>query len=225
MLPICNRRDPAIEYKDTIYESILKSYNKDKLYNEIVSMFEKYIIVGIHDNSKEISKHILSIKYKKDTSFTNTQEFKQLINLYNYNLTYTDPAERYIYLEPNVPNDMTKYVYEKCNGIVYHVTKNQKRLDNILKYGLKPKSPTYRSNSERIYVIAANKKENLIKKIKHIKSIFRKDPQYEETAILKIDLNKLPRKLNFYIDPAMNDPYTLWTAEYIPASCITTFKL
>lgn len=213
-------REDYVMYTDDLYETLLHSYDKDKLYDEIINNFGEYIVAGQFDSNNKLSKYILSIKYKKDRNFINASKFTEILNLFNYNITYIDPVERFIYLEPNVPDDMTEYVYKKCDGIVWHITKNQDTKRNILSYGLKPKSSEYRKYSERIYVIAADRKTVLDRKIKRMKKMFSGDDEHKNMALLKIDLNKYDKKLKFYIDPGMNDPYTLWTSEFIPPFCI-----
>lgn len=219
------RANLYLEYKDELYESILHSYDKDKLYKEIIKFFGNEIVKDYHDGDPDISKYILSIKYKNNYDFINTEKFKELKNLFNYNITYINPQERFIYLEPCVPEDMTNYIYTKCKGIVWHITKNEDTKRNILLYGLKPKSSDYRNCPERIFVFASHTEDGIRKKKNGMRKLFSKDVGHKNMSLLKIDLNKYDRKLNFYIDVAMNDPYTFWTSEYIPPFCIDEVEL
>ena len=55
-------REDYVMYTDDLYETLLHSYDKDKLYNEIINNFGEYIVAGQFDNNNKLSKYILSIK-------------------------------------------------------------------------------------------------------------------------------------------------------------------
>lgn len=150
--------------QNTLYETLLKSYDKEKLKQKIHDSFSENIFDFGYDSN--VSPKMLVIKYEYNYEFTKTYKFKQLLNLFNYTLTFIDPDDRLIYLEPNIPDEMSNYVYEHCNGIIWHITKKNKiSFDNIMKYGLKPKTVSYRNYSERVFFITGSTKDEIYKNI------------------------------------------------------------
>jgi CRISPR/Cas system-associated endoribonuclease Cas2 len=205
-----------------VYETLLKSYDKDKLKQKINEFFGDEIFQ--YDMDDEVSSKMLVIKYKRDYGFVKTGKFKSLLNLFNYNITFINPSERLVYLEPNVPDEMTKYVYETCNGIVWHITKNKSTFGNIIKYGLKPKTASYRNYSERVFFIAGSGKDEIFKNIRKTKDMFFGSDDHGSLVLLKVDLKRFEKKLRFFMDPTLKGMRAIWTSEYIPPFCINEIK-
>ena len=213
------RHRPYYIYKSHIYESILNSYDSKKLYDEIEKNFNDYIVHGYFPYKDKSTVKSIILKYKKDPSFVKTDKFEKLLNLYNYFITYIDEKYREIHLEPNVPDDVTNYIYDKCGGILYHVTKKS-AYQNIKKYGLKPRTASYRKYPERVYFTTGEDRRSIIENIDFVISILKQDESYiNNISVLKVDLSLYKNRISIYRDNTMdNDSY--WTSEYIPPYCI-----
>lgn len=221
--PVLHRE--YFRYKSNVYESILKSYDNKKLYNEILNNFDKDIVPYNYTYNDRATVKSFVIKYKKTYTFTETEKFRQLLNLYNYFITYIDKENKLIHLEPNIPDNMTDYVYNDCNGIVYHITKTDIYETKIKKYGLKPKTASYRKFPECVFVTTGKNEQEIKENIKYVKDILTDDPPYfRNTCILKIDLNKYKNKITLYKDNGMENN-SFWTSEYIPPYCIKTINI
>ena len=220
-------------YQYLLYESLLKSYDPKKLGNELNKKFKKYIkridIISFDRLTKNIR-----IEFYNEFDTTN-KEYQPLLNLYNYyELKNTD--NKIITLAPRISEDMSDKVYNKSNGIVYHICPNYVA-DKILENGLRPKggknSKIYKNrvwHPKSVYVIF-DKIDN------DIKDFFKKEIENDkisneydnnilknnDVTVLKIDLNKYNRKLKFYKDTVGGNSF-VYTKEYIPPQCISIYK-
>lgn len=217
------RHRPYYRYQSKIYESLLKSYDSKKLYDEIKKDFNKYIVSDYYAYKDKANIKTIILKYTDD-SFINNEKFKSLLNLFNYFITYNDIKRKELHIEPNIPDDETDFIYNECNGIVYHITKKN-NYNQIKKYGLKPRTAAYRTFPERIFVTTAKSNNEIKANIDYVKNILLEDPSYNDNNIyiLKIDLKKYKNKIKLFKDNGMeNDSY--WTSEYIPPFCIKQIK-
>jgi len=216
---------PYYVYKSHVYESLLKSYDTKKLYDKIVDKFGKYIVKYYAPYKDKATTKSLIIVYKDNIDFTKDPKFISLLNLYNYFITYIDYDNKEIHLEPNIPDDETNYIYDKCNGMVFHITLKNIYETKIKKYGLKPKTASYRKYPERVFVTTGENKKDIEDNIEFVKQILKEDVIYTEDNIivLKIDLNKYKNKITLYKDNGMMNK-SFWTSEYIPPYCIEIFK-
>jgi len=208
--------------QNKVYETLLKSYDKNKLKQKISDFFGEEIFQ--YDPDEEVSTKMLVVKYKRNYDFVKTEKFKSLLNLFNYNITFIDPSDRLVYLEPNVPDEMTRYVYETCNGVVWHITKNNSTFDNILKYGLKPKTASYRNYLERVFFVVGSNKDEVFKNLKKTKDMFFGSSEHTSLVLLKVDLKQFDKKLRFFMDPTIKGMRAIWTSEYIPPFCINKIR-
>lgn len=208
---------------EQIFETLSKSYDHMKLIDKITKQFHNKInSINIINSASDIKSFI--IHYNKP--FEEDEYLKSLLFFFNYHLVSSKKNE-YLIL-PNKPTDKTSYIYDKCKGIVYHVT-TKSAYDKILKWGLKPKTSI--SHNERIYIFA----EEDIKKLKlDIISMTdllqmsaeinnKYDKNYD--VILKIDLNKYKNMLTFYDDENVEVFSAYWTSEYIPPFCIERINI
>ena len=215
------RHRPYYLYKSKIYETLLKSYDSNKLYNEILKKYGQYIVDKYSAYKDKSTVKSIILIYKYSSKFTKEDEFQHLLNLYNYFITYDDINNHELHLEPNVPDDCTEFIYNDCNGILYHVTNKYIYEEKIKKFGLKPKTATYRYFPERVFYVAGTNKKDIVDNIEFVKDILKDDDIYKkyEMIILKVDLNKYKNKVSIFKDNGMeNDSY--WCGEYIPPYCI-----
>ena len=211
---------PYYEYKSFVYETLLSSYDAGKLYSELMSKFGDSLVEYHRMYNRKATNKSISLKYKK-LGFIYSDEFKTLLNLYNYTLTYVDEDLREINLEPNIPDDLSGYVYNNCKGVVYHITKYNK-LKNIKKYGLKPKTGKYRIFSERVYFTTGCDGNDIKSGLYKIYDIFIQDKTLDPSTIvvIEVDLNKYGHKVTLFRDNAIDDN-AYWTSEYIPPYCFS----
>ena len=209
---------PYYEYKSCVYEILLSSYDAQKLYSELMSRFGDSLVEYHRMYNKKATNKSISLKYK-ELGFVDSEEFKTLLNLYNYTLTYIDEDTKEINLEPNIPDDLSEYVYDECGGVVYHITKYFK-VGNIKKYGLKPKTGKYRDFSERVYFTTGNDSNDIRNGLDRIYDIFTQDKTFDPSTlvVIQVNLNKYGHKVTLFRDNVIDDN-AYWTSEYIPPYC------
>lgn len=224
-----NEGEYYTDYQEFLYESILKSYDPSKLIAAIKKEFgdvvvDSYIMnyVGMIDGTS--SPRSFGIQLRDDTDVDKfKKQIQHIINLYNYKITEYIAKERVIFFEPSIPEDATDYIYNDCDGVVYHITKT-KNVQSILSKGLRLKSGiTYRKFDERIFFTAAPVsflvKNNIYK--------IAADKRYElsEMSIIKIELNKYSKKIRVFRDPQSTHAEGFYTMEYIPSKCLSVVDI
>lgn len=229
-------------YQTLLYESILKSYDSRKLAEKLNKLFKTYIYKIEQINSSDI---VNSLRITFDIEFDNiNKKYVSLLNLFNYyestnnrNESINKQSDSYVItLSPRISEDMTNEVYNKSNGIVYHICPKYVTA-LILKNGLRPKgeknSKIYKNrinHPKSIYVIFGtidiNTKKYFQEQIDNDKISNQYDDSLykaDEYDILEINLNKYDRKLKFYKD-TLGGKNFVYTKEYIPAYCISIYK-
>lgn len=209
-------------YQDKLYESLLYSYDKDKLIKEINKICKikniKYI-----NTKRKITQFTIFIDIK-DLNDKNINKILELLHLYNYYWKTADYQEGSITLEPYKPEEAQKYIYDDCKGIIYTVTsaKVYNKIYNskeITKHILKPHEintkEQYRNG--RIFFIAHTEINNVKTQIRQIINT----SQIKYPILLKVDLNEYRHKLRFRIDSSSQGYNAYFTEEPIPSYCIT----
>ena len=120
-----------------------------------------------------------------------------------------------IKFEPYAQKDITTQA--KRYGVIYHLTP-ESCVENILSNGLIPKSENKSfSYPPRVYVLSGNldfrDASIMAKKLSEANGV------KEDYVLLSIDVNKLPKGLNFFGD--INYPIGYWTEQAIPPSAIS----
>ena len=221
-----NLYDPYTREQERLYESLLRSYSPQKLLNTLENKFGQRITKYAHLNPSEYDK-LCVVGFvctpENETFLRDNQDFQSILNLFNYTFSYSYELRRnghtlkMCVLEPNITGDYSNTVYNEWKGIVYHVTLKQ-YVDSILKNGLRPKSAEYRDYDERIFVTGGDDfARNL--------SILIDDLGYrsKDYVVLRIDLNKNPRKIKLFRDPMQSDTLGLYTKENIDKKCIEIY--
>lgn len=236
------------EYNKYIIEN-LKTYSIDKVINKI----KEYIKAGINFEYNNIGKkENFNIIISKKIYNKYKDKINNILSFYNYYITTTDTSyfNVKLYVEPLYSESADDFVYNKCNGILYHFVmptikfsyKNgestfnaadtSETADSIEKSGLRIKSSKYRYFPEKIFCFC-DKETNLLK----VNSNLLKDfllciynnkrenikKALDNLNIFKIDLNKISHfKPNFYNDSGMILPQNcVYTFTNIPADCLT----
>lgn len=220
-------------YQHQLYESIVNSYSAEELFNKIKKLSPNINISNVnYVNNQKVTQFSFDVDKKDDLNNIFTEQIIQLLHAYNYYVkerTYDDENSKFrIYIEPYKPKDITNYVYNDLNGILYHITLIDTYKRKILNKELLPKWKGLKYNDQfrdgRIFFIGNTNKN----KIKHqLKSIKNTSVQLKnnQCIVLKIDLTKYKNKIRFRIDSSASGYNSYFTEEPIPDFCITPIDL
>lgn len=210
---VCDTRTYK-NYQKGLYES-LKTHNIE----EFAAKLEKQVGTSLSDMfiDYEGETPIMDVLFVYLYDLSKLKDIKQLCILYGYYIAkqYKEGTRYILIIETTYGyTDKTDYVYNECNGILYHITAN-KYVPKILKIGLAPKHLNKQCfHPARIYFSGSDaSKKSLINLGKQL------HPNGNFT-ILKIDLSKMPKKtkLKFYMDPAYAK-VGVFTCENISPNC------
>ena len=232
-----------IQFALNEYKNVLLDYFGE--FDKEVYLEEDYILdnLNTHDAEKLKSKisDIAKVEFddyssgsiksfsvlctsKEDAkSLVENEKFKNLIEFFNYFVS--EMQDNRIFIEPLYSEDRSKYVFNDCNGICYHVTTHE-RAEKIMRNGLRIKRSSYRDFPSRIY-LHATPKLSLIndKNIKDFayKIVNKLKAEREGgIAIIKVNLNKCYNDvMRFYKDTSMKEDEAVFTYNSIPAECLT----
>ena len=218
------------KYQEHLYESILYSYSASDLMKKIYELSPNIHIDNIqYVNNEDITEFSFTVAKKDDLNNIFTDKIISLLHLYNYYLkertiikNENNIESYHIVIEPYKPKDITNQIYNKFDGIIYHITSAKLYQTHIKNKELKPKwqrNDTYRDG--RIFFIANNdekKVQSQLKSISYLKHI--SDP-----IVLKINLNDYRNKIRFRIDSSADGFDAYFTEEPIPDFCITCLDL
>lgn len=216
-------RNYDIFHENYVYESLNHSYDTDELIDKIHTKFEDklaYLSIKVETDSTTKSFSI----FAKDKQLENDEDFKSLLNFYNYFVSDTSDEDGYrsLYIEPYKPEERTDYIYNKCDGIIYRAV-DKGTLDKVLKVGLIAHHDKghNRFHPRYTYCVASNNKEEL----KKIIPMIGFDIKQKDLHLLKIDLKKYKNKVRFFVDPASVNYPAYFTREYIPRYCCEEITL
>lgn len=206
--------------KDYILDN-LNTHDAEKLKSKILEIskveFEDY-------SSDKIKSFSILCASKEDAiSLVENEKFNNLIEFFNYFVS--EIKDNRIFIEPVYSEDISKYVFNYCKGICYHITTNE-RAEKIMKTGLRIKISYYRKFPSRIYLYATPKLS--VVNDTHIKDfaykIVNKMKAEREggLAIIRVNLNKCYNDvMRFYKDTSIKEDETVFTYNNIPAECLT----
>lgn len=221
-----NKRGPKYEIiqENIIYESIMHSYNHEKLLEKINKKFKDDIydvseVPTNNDKTKSIGLYI------KNENLQYNEEFKSLLNLYNYYVSFCEYRKENngyweMYIEPYKPKEVTNYIYNDCKGIIYRFV-NDYGLKRLNHHGLVPRNDNDRHYPKYIFVVSNPNNDKLKEILLQVKREIKKN----DLHLIKIDLNKYENKLKFFIDPASVNYEAYVTREYIPKYCCEEINL
>lgn len=133
-------------------------------------------------------------KYGNVLFFYTYSEFENWFKIYKENIK-EEIRKRYIFKKYIYPNEQNTLVYKECNGIVWHVTKNE-NLKSILHKGIYPKKDSnYRKFSSRVFFTCGKTRQEIFD---NVKFIIEEQLQFAKYNILKVDVNRY--NVNFYYD-------------------------
>ena len=218
------------KYQDHLYESILHSYSASDLMKKIYELSPNIHIDNIqYVNNEDITEFSFTVAKKDDLNNIFTNKIISLLHLYNYYLkertiikNENNIESYHIVIEPYKPKDITNQIYNKFDGIIYHITSAKLYQTNIKNKELKPKwqqNDTYRDG--RIFFIANNDEKKVQSQLKSISNL----KHISDPIVLKINLNEYKNKLRFRIDSSADGFDAYFTEEPIPDFCITCLDL
>ena len=193
----------------SLKESLIKSYDSNILIEKIKRKY-KNKIKDVHIQKSKSSIESFSILYdnKFDKEIAYDESLYKLLNLFGYYITeykyINSTKENILRFEPIFGTKCNNLVYNKCNGIIFHVTKIH-FIKNIRKKGLIPfENSNYRNFTERTFFSCGENNKEIIKNIKDIIDQISDQTSY---IILKIDLNKYKYNVDFYFDPSEDNKH------------------
>lgn len=180
----------TFNFSEWILES-LKSHDVESLKNKIEKEYPKNII-DIKIENKQDKTGLLLVKFDKQLTIQNSQQFSDLITFFNY--VRTDNWNGYVVLEPDYPDKCNDECKKEFKNKFIHVT-TKKFVDRILKSGLRCREskPGYRKYSSRIQLKCATSERDALDFAKELKNmrINSMDPDanlWENTCVLGVDL-------------------------------------
>lgn len=219
------------ENEDKIFETLLSSLEN----NDFKSIIEKF--VGIDNIVKNVgSKSSIkdSITFTTDKQLSDTIIWKELLSLCNlagYTISENNLGKFYRYICTPYHGELANnIVYDKNNGIVYHLTseywynkiKNKKFIPFRSEFGWDDKS--------RIYCFSDKMSEHLEDAVCEFKRMSERQfaligkikNYYKKNVLLEIDLNLSDDKIDFYHDSAFKcKSNPVYTKDNILVNCIT----
>lgn len=239
----CFEPHNKIQFAINEYKNVLLDYFGE--FDKEVSLEEDYILdnLNTHDAEKLKSKisditkvefedyssgkiksfSVLCASRKEAISLTENEKFKNLIEFFNYFVSEIE--DNRIFIEPVYSEDRTKYIFNNCKGICYHITTNE-RAEKIMRTGLRIKRSYYRKFPSRIYLYA-------IPKLSLVNDMHIKDFVYKiinklrakregGIAIIRVNLNKCYNDvMRFYKDTSMKEDEAVFTYSNIPPECLS----
>ena len=181
----------------SLRESLMLSYNHEDL---IKKLKKEYNILQIHKNSdySKARDFCIVVSNNEYPNLEKDIKFNKILNFYGYYITdktRKDKDNEIYVLEPIYADKANKLVYKECNGIVWHVTKNE-NLESILHKGIYPKKDSnYRKFSSRVFFTCGKTRQEIFD---NVKFIIKEQLQFAKYNILKVDVNKY--NVNFYYD-------------------------
>lgn len=239
-------------YWNNIFETLIKYHDVEKLITRLKTYFgEDWIDVEIYNTAKEnaksftifvkktdktwkINNYCKAILYKNIENSTLPQELIDLMNFFNYyfsKVTSNIVNKRLeIFCEPKYSDKVNDLVYDKYNGVLYHVT-HKDNVERILKRGLQLKGNKnlYRYIEPRINLFLA-KDNDIISIANDIAN--QKGYNKNDYAILKINLNYDSKNIynsssysiDFYHDNLYKEEYAVYTYGLIHPRFISEYK-
>ena len=199
------------EYQHYLYDNIVYE-NLNQFLNVIKNEYDIKSSEILQDNNK----YVCILKVRKNFEYDD-DKFTTLCKKYNVFVSNVSKGltRNRIRIEDIDTPDCSDVIYNKFNGILYHIT-SKHRVDNILRYGLEPRSENSRFDyPNRIYFISPKTSSEMLNNIKNVLS-------NDKNVILKINIKQLVHKPKFFLDPSFDEQCNAyWTNESIPPFCIT----
>lgn len=212
-------------FKDYITE-MLQSHDADKLIKflqeRVFTKIDKNIKVYKETPGKLTNIVIEFSNFVIGDCIEHNKDFKQLLFYFNYYITLREKL--IIKLEPKITDKADDFIYNKCCGMVYHITEKEK-LESILKRGLRPKEgQNYRYFPEKIFLFATENFKYPKKRDEDLKK-FAQSIQHTGSKYVVL-LIRFPWNLHreIYCDKSLDGNYAYYTFDDIPPQLIKVYK-
>lgn len=210
------------DIKNHIEESLIKSYDTNKLIDKIKNRY-KDIEVSLYPS--KLNESLFSIEFNDKNDYEKFLEdiyIQKQLDFFGYYITEKIDKDLLIAIEPNFGTKCTKFVYNECNGLIFHVTSKELYEKYIKDKGLRPFiGNKYRKFTERIFFITGETKEEIIENIEFIIDQLGKS----NSIILMIDLKKHKYNVDFYYDPSEDNWHDyIYCNTWFPITYITEIK-
>lgn len=186
----------------SLKESLIKSYDTNKL---ISIIYKKYNDIEYNYNKSKSKEYLFTIYFNNEKDYKNffvDIYIQRQLDFFGYYITEYNDKEKFITFEPNFGTKCTDFVYNKCNGLVFHITTEEKYNLYIKNTGLKPfEGKKYRKFTERVFLSCGESKSEIIENINYLK----KQLNIVNPVILMIDLKEHHYNVDFYYDPSEDD--------------------
>jgi len=203
--------NPTANY---IFEN-LNTHDADKLIAALRKIYKDFEIHDVLDHAGEHRFLILDVIGNNFYHIYNSERFDNIISFYGYSKSKIDRSSygyrielEPIYADRDEANDL---VYNKCNGILYHIT-NEEGYNSIMETGFRingvntdlklERRPKYRDYPNRTYFLAI---PGNVKNIIHssamemaIVNYFKGDLHHDKIYILKVRVTGM--NIDFYRD-------------------------
>lgn len=214
------------DIKNHIEESLIKSYDTNKLIDKIKNRY-KDIEVSLYPSKSDESLFTITFNDKDNYErFLEDIYIQKQLDFFGYYITEKIDKKLLIAIEPNFGTKCTDFVYNNCNGLIFHITSKEFYKNNIKYKGLKPKIGNikkYRYFTERIFLICGETTDEIIENIELI--IDQKGYEKDSYVILMIDLKENHYNVNFYYDPSEDNWHNcIYCNAYFPYKYINEIK-
>lgn len=205
-----------------IIETLSKSHDHKKLINKLKSDFNnKFYDFTEYNSDSSIKSFFFSLR-SSNVDLLSSNKFVHYIEFFNYTVSEIkqyENSELVVYMEPSYSENITNYVYNKCNSTLYHVTRTT-NYNRIMRRGLQLKEGNdYRNFLPRIYVSFGENNDIVKNNIEHTIDQLG----YKNYIILKIDLSKY--NIDIYKDASSDNKYDGYIYAYIPPKFITKIDI
>lgn len=224
-----------------LYEGLTKTIKPEIAVEKLIKYFDGFIFgCQVNYNPLNVNKtpiitfYISADAYEDEYNSNALKELKAIIGNLGYCIAAEKKINNYNYvfsLHPKFIYEVTEYVYNNCDGILYHIT-DVNTYQKIIKNGLIPRSNQKGINGDkypdRVYFYTS-KNYGLLNS--YAKDLFRFKPEITKAIILKIDLkdrksyieNYEATMYRFFDDPKGQN--SVFTYENIDPACINVDKI
>lgn len=190
------------DIKECLDEALTRSYNTNKLIEKI---FKRYPNTEYYKNNSKSKEYYFSIQFKNKKDYNDFLidiYIQHQLDFFGYYITIKNDKDLFVSIESNFGTKCTKFVYNDCNGLVFHVTSKEKYEIYIKDQGLNPfEGQIYRKFTERVFLSCGKTKKEIIDNIKYL----IKQLNIKEYVILMVNLKKHKYNVDFYYDPSEDD--------------------
>ena len=207
--------------KNHLDESLIKSYDTNKLINKIKNRYKDTEVLLIPSKSNESLFKIIFNNEEDFNKFKTDIYIQRQLDFFGYYITEQIDKDLIVFIEPNFGTKCTKFVYDNCNGLIFHVT-SKERYDLFIKdIGIKPLEGSYRKFTERSFFVCGETKKEIIENIEYIMDQLKKI----NPIILMIDLKKKHYNVDFYYDPSEDNWHNcIYCNAWFPITYITEVR-